>query len=703
MDAEPNTYTIPSLAQAKRWVAWRLETPKGRGKPTKVPYDPKNGRPAKSDDPTTWATRTEAEAWAEKMPKPFGVGGVGLMLGPSTLDSLCFGGIDLDACRDTATGQIAPWAVEALSDFETYAEVSPSETGVKVFFSYDPKDMVAIRVAMGSETGKKWARKSKEAHPPAIELYICGRYFAVTDQQFGTQAEIKPVSLETVKLLISTAPDLIADPEAEMEEKSPRKGREARAASVKAPKQGGTDQSRSGIAFGLACGIIRGDGDFAEFADAVKISPELAGWPEDKTNPERELKRTWGNAQQAVEKAGWKDQLHLDRYGSPRPSHLNAMLYFRNDPKLGNLIGFDEMAMVASITRPFPKGTVDGRKYPRPLEDTDVLNLLEYLQRQGLSTITRDAVHNAVMARANEWHFHPVRDYLNRLTWDGRPRIYDWLHIYMGVDRSAYAAEIGAMFLISMVARVFEPGCKADHMLVLEGKQNQGKSQACRALASPWFSDNLPPLSHDEVRSSMALRGYWLIEIAEMHAMGRAEAAQLKAFVSRQEERYVPKHARLPVVEPRQTVFIGTTNKAEYLQDETGARRFWPVPVANVDVASLVRDRDQLLAEAVRAYKNGVPWWPDASLLPKDVGAEIEDEQEGRFEADAWEGMIAEYLDKTLTKRTTIGDLAMDALLMNRDELSPDKQRRIAKILKRLGWEAKRNMKARWWELAKTP
>lgn len=387
----------------------------------------------------------------------------------------------------------------------------------------------------------------------------------------------------------------------------------------------------------------------------------------------------------------WHARCILDKNRQPLPILANALTALR--AVMPQAFAYDQMLRAPMLMEPLKRER--GFK-PRPVRDIDVGVAQETLQHLGLKRVSKDVMHQAVDVRAHEQAFHPVRNYLDGVTWDGQQRLSTFLSAYFGAEANKYTREIGAMFMVSMVARIFEPGCKADHMLVFEGPQGTLKSTACGVLGGPWFSDNLPDITVGK-DASQHLNGKWLIEVSEMHAMNRAASAQLKAFITRAVERYRPSYGRKEVIEPRQCVFIGTTNKDTYLRDETGGRRFWPVKCGTIDIDALIRDRDQLFAEAVVRYRRDKCWWPDKDL-ERD---HIMPQQAQRYEGDAWEDKISLFLE-TQT-RVTIGEVGEHALGFQSVRFGVADQRRIAAALEQLGWRrelpaGKTNWQGkRWW------
>jgi hypothetical protein len=418
--------------------------------------------------------------------------------------------------------------------------------------------------------------------------------------------------------------------------------------------------------------------------DQIPIDPATLGW---KGKPRKDRsKKSNGDAAKPDQGADWYSRCLTGAEDRPLSNLANALLALREDPAWDGVLAYDGMLRAGMLMRPVPvHGAAPGlgEFKPRPLCDEDVSSIQEWLQIAGLATIGKDATHQAVDLRCVECSYHPVRDYLNKLEWDGVERLESWLHTYLGAENTPYAQGIGRMFLVSVVARIFEPGCKVDYMVILEGPQGTRKSTACSILGGEWFSDTIP----ENVASKDAqqhLRGKWLIEFGEMHALGKSETTALKAFITRRIEIYRPSYGRKEVHEPRQCVFIGTTNKAQYLRDETGGRRFWPVKVAvtrSINTDLLAEFRDQLFAEAVHRFRTGERWWPDDVFEQEH----IQPEQEARFETDAWEEAIEDYLCNQ--QEMTLLQLARNALFMETARLGTADQRRITAILERLGWE----------------
>ena len=372
-------------------------------------------------------------------------------------------------------------------------------------------------------------------------------------------------------------------------------------------------------------------------------------------------------------------------------------------PNLGNAIialaallpsafAFDQMLCTTIIREPVNSKHSVTRA--RPVDDHDLSIVQDFLQHNRFARITTETVRQAIEARGQECRFHPVRDYLSAHFWDGTRRAENLLPEYFGAEPTEYAKATGQMFLISMVARIFQPGCKADYMLVLEGEQGGRKSTACEVLGGEYFSDQLPDIRLGK-EASQHLRGRWLLEISEMHAIDKAGATLLKSFITRRVERYRPPHGRLEVSEPRQSIFIGTTNAEAYLRDATGGRRFWPVKCGIIRPDALAKDRDQLFAEAMHLYKNNNCWWPDRDFEKTHIAPQ----QAERYEFDAWEEPIADYL--RCCKQTTVTNVARNALKMPDERVNRRDQNRIMAAMKQLNWmQTKRTSSARIWEPA---
>jgi predicted P-loop ATPase len=389
----------------------------------------------------------------------------------------------------------------------------------------------------------------------------------------------------------------------------------------------------------------------------------------------------------------------------------NTLLALREDRTWKGMLVANAMLGSAMLARRLParhhhqEQDALGGPYPRPIVDEDVIAIQEWLQLAGLPHVGKETVHHAVELVALEHSFHPVKQYLDALTWDHTKRLDDWLTDYFGVEKTEYAMAVGRMFVMGMVARIYQPGCQADYMLILEGRQGLKKSTACRILAGEWFSDSLTEnvASKD---AALHLRGKWLVEVAELHTFNRSETAALKAFITRREDIYRPPYGRKEVYRPRQNLFIGTTNNSVYLKDPTGARRFWPVLTTDIDLDLLKSWRDQLFAEAVASYRDGEHWWPDSDFEITHVLPE----QEARFEGDAWEPLIADYLARKPNLnlehpngRVTVLDVALNAVGLVKQDVGDVANRRISAVLERSGWRRlRRSNTGRWWALPVT-
>lgn len=383
------------------------------------------------------------------------------------------------------------------------------------------------------------------------------------------------------------------------------------------------------------------------------------------------------------------------RRGVVDPVVSNVVEILCNDPILNGLYHFDEFARQRNLNRPIPDGAPPkpGMTYPRRWTDADTIDVQIYIQRHHIDRVSKSVVEDALTEFDCRVVRHPVKEYLESLTWDGTQRLDSLLIEYFDADTSGITAIleiVGAKFLISAVARVMQPGCKADHVIVFEGRQGIGKSRAAATLAGDqWFTDGLPRDLGDK-DAAIHLQGRWLIELAELSQLRRNEIETVKSFISRQTDKFRPPFGRVEVEVPRQCVFIGTTNEAEYLVDVTGNRRFWPVRCGQIDLDALARDRDQLWAEAFHRYQQGESW----HIEDTEVQQQLADEVARRTVSDPW----LPHVEGVLTQ--TQGEISPGEILRQLGDLkitdfSKGLAVRVANIMRDLGWVQSRRDRKR--------
>lgn len=291
------------------------------------------------------------------------------------------------------------------------------------------------------------------------------------------------------------------------------------------------------------------------------------------------------------------------------------------------------------ISRPLPWHR---RKFSvKKCDDNDVKQIRAWLSREWLYNTTDQDMYDAILVIAQQKCYHPVREYLNSLQWDGVKRVDSWLPVYVGTKDDPYIRAVGRKVLAAAVARIFHPGVKYDYTLVLEGPQGVGKSRLVKVLGGEYSNDiSLDP---DDKDCIMLMEGRWIIELSEMATHRKSEADRLKAFLTRQEDLIRKPYNRTTSEIPRQSIFIGTINPQAgfgYLKDPTGNRRFWPVAVGEINVDAIAEDRDQLWAEAVQIYKQG-----EQLYLPPALEREAKCEQAKRMIKDHIEDDLLRYVE----------------------------------------------------------
>ena len=304
-----------------------------------------------------------------------------------------------------------------------------------------------------------------------------------------------------------------------------------------------------------------------------------------------------------------------------------------------------------------------------------------------LANLNSERVHEAVQSVARGQPRNVLKTWLESLQWDSIPRLHEALSRGFGAAENDYTQAVSECWFKSLAARALEPGCKVDTMPVFEGGQGIGKSTAMAILGGEWFGE-----MHEDFGSKdfvLSLKGKWLVEVAEMHAFGKTDVDRLKGILSTATDRIRRPYGRMTEEHPRQSVFAGTTNRDDWQQDDTGARRFWPVRCGNIDLDWLRENRGQLFAEAVARFKAGEKWWE----VPV---AQAAAEADRRRIEDPWSVTISAWLVPGREYSNT--QILTGALGVEPKDFTDRKAKRVARVMRLLGWVQLWDRKTRVWK-----
>ena len=424
----------------------------------------------------------------------------------------------------------------------------------------------------------------------------------------------------------------------------------------------------------LACALTR-QGLTPETIRAG-LRTALLACPQDPAHPftEADVERWMAGARKLVEETpeepkAW-EAFHLPSQKRQVVCNANtALAVMEQSPLFKDTIWFDSF-----YARIFTNWETTA---PRPWRDDDTARLLVYFQRQvELHKMARSSVEDALNVFVQTHTRHAVQDWIKTLMWDGLPRLEMFCCQGFGAPATPYIYAASKNFWLSLMARIYLPGCQSDHMLVLEGPQGEGKTSALRVLGGSWYLSCSESVMHKDF--FQALPGHLIVEIAELDSFRRAELTRIKQVVSTPSDHYRPSYGRQSVTYHRQCIFVGTTNEDDYLKDMTGGRRFWPVPCGKIDLPLLTAQRDQLFAEAAALFRKGATWWE----MPDNA----KEEQESRREVDVWETPIAEFLllhDGDVTMK----DVLCEACQVPLGQADMRQTKRAGAILRKLGWK----------------
>lgn len=444
--------------------------------------------------------------------------------------------------------------------------------------------------------------------------------------------------------------------------------------------------SRENVSKDESAPVDRGNRETVSEEKPVSTAVAVADRPRERSEEGERGIRGFGISDET-----WRQHLIMkaDGDGLKTNSLQNFALLLQYEPRFTGIFAWNEFAKEVYLMRrpPWDIGGDMSRWTPRVITDTDVTSAACWLEYCGMAPKAND-VGKVIVRVAQHNSFNPVVDVLKRLKWDGIPRVKGgdhhpcWLTYYLGAEPTEINRVFGMKWLIGGVARAFQPGCKMDTMLILEGPQGLKKSTALRILAEAigpgLFTDEMSdPNSKD---AGLQLQGAFIAEIAELDSFRKADVRQIKSWLARQTDRFRRPYGKIVETFPRSGIMAGTMNPSGtgYFQDASGARRFWPVRLEGIDLDLLRADALQLWAEAVQLYHAGETWWLDQDQ--EKLAAAV---QADRYEEDPWANIIDEW---ARGKKVVTIPAIMSHLEIQKKDQNVIVNRRIAAHLHHRGW-----------------
>lgn len=689
---------MKDIKKEKRWVVWMMEEVKGRV--TKVPYTV-SGKRASSTNPDDWTTYAKAKAALAN----FG-SGVGVIFTPE--ETLL--GIDIDHVLEhrKLIGEKADTISALVKDANTYAEISPSGTGLHLYLGITE----SFRLTGGNK------------HQP-FELYTSGRFFTWTETPFGKSKPIRTVTPAQAETILATigypwnAPkeetkELIHMNQFTDEQLLDRMFKSKNGDDIKKLYMGESDAYESD----------------ASRADAALLN-HLAFW---SGKDAEQMERLWresplGQREKTLKRKDYRirsiDNAIKSCKETYKPLHEDFEIDFLFTPGAkGDKLYNKNTENVSRVLRYHPDFTgrfrldefknrmeiKEGEKW-RPLIDSDAIVVQSKISilYQFLRTVSKDMVYDAIIQVSKENAIDSAQSFIRSLKWDGTARLDSWISKTYGTDDDEYHKTVGSNWLKGLVKRVMVPGSKFDYVLVLEGAQGVKKSTSLDILGAMPDGENWhveSTMSTDNKDFFMQMEGKAIMEFSEGETASRTEIKKMKAIITTAVDRYRPSYGRIAQDFPRHCVFAMTTNQEEYLKDETGNRRWLPVKVMLdiVNVEWLKENRDQLFAEAYERVinKNESTWeFPQEEMVRQQESRRISDPNEERVAQWYYEYLNdSDRLDGVTAYQAFVGALSGVGNVMKKwDEMT------VTDIFKRvLKLQSKRRMAngvqaIRWYEV----